>query len=104
MALGMKASYDWKMPSGAVFRPELRLAWQHEFGDVVTTTASSFAAGGGGTFDATGPEIGRDSLLVGAGFALQWTSRCTTYIYYDGELGRTNYLSNAVTGGIRLTF
>ncbi|MDR3406319.1 MAG: autotransporter domain-containing protein [Chthoniobacter sp.] len=103
MALGIKASYDWKLGS-VIVRPEVRVAYQHEFGDVSTSIASSFAAGGGGTFDAVGPEIGRDSLLLGAGFAVQCTSRCTTFVYYDGELGRSNYSSNAVTGGIRVAF
>jgi len=31
-AFGIKASYDLKL-GGAVVRPELRLAWQHEYGD-----------------------------------------------------------------------
>jgi hypothetical protein len=51
-----------------------------------------------------GPKLGRDSLLLGAGFAIQCSERCSTYFYYDGELARTNYESNAVTGGIRLSF
>ena len=92
------------MGGSAIFRPELRAAWQHEFGDVSTTLSSQFAAGGGGTFDVVGPEIGRDSLLLGAGFAVQFNERCTTFLYYDGELGRTNYISTAVTGGVRIAF
>ena len=103
-AFGMKASYDVKLGGSAIFRPELRAAWQHEFGDISSTLSSSFAAGGGGTFNVVGPEIGRDSLLLGAGFAVQFNERCTTFLYYDGELARTNYISSAVTGGIRLSF
>jgi hypothetical protein len=30
--------------------------------------------------------------------------RVSTYIYYDGEFARTNYLGNAVTAGVRVTF
>ncbi|MEP6668108.1 MAG: autotransporter domain-containing protein [Chthoniobacter sp.] len=103
LSLGFKASYEWHAGS-VIVRPELRAAWQHEFGDVSSTVASSFAAGGGGTFDSVGTEIGRDSLLLGAGFAVQCSNRCTTFLYYDGELGRSHYISNAVTGGIRITF
>jgi hypothetical protein len=44
-----------------------------------------------------GPRIGRDS-------ALELNPRCSVYPYYDGELGRTNYQSSAVTGGIHLSF
>jgi len=52
----------------------------------------------------TSPKIGRDSLLLGAGFAVLWSDRISTYIYYDGELGRTNYQSNNVSAGVRVTF
>jgi hypothetical protein len=28
----------------------------------------------------------------------------SAYLYYDGEFARTNYLSNNVTGGVRISF
>jgi autotransporter-associated beta strand protein len=102
-AFGMKASYDWKT-GGVVIKPELRLAWQHEYGDAAYSLDSSFANGAGSTFTTSGPKLGRDSLLVGAGFAIQLSDRCATFLYYDGELARTNYLSNAVSGGFRIAF
>jgi outer membrane autotransporter protein len=102
-AFGAKASYDWKV-GGILIKPELRVAWQHEYGDRTYTLDSNFANGGGGTFTVSGPRTGRDSLLVGAGFAIQCSERCSTYFYYDGELARTNYESHAVTGGFRFAF
>jgi outer membrane autotransporter protein len=102
-ALGMKASYDWKIGPIHLI-PELRLAWQHEFGDTEYSLVSSFASGAGNSFTVTGPEIGRDSMLLGAGFAIHWNDRISTYAYYDGELFRTNYLSNNVSAGVRITF
>jgi outer membrane autotransporter protein len=102
-AFGFKASFDWKA-GGILIRPELRAAWQHEFGDASYSLASNFADGEGGAFTSSGPQLGRDSVLLGAGFAIQCSERCSTYFYYDGELGRKNYQSNAVTGGIRLAF
>ena len=102
-AFGLKASYDCKLGS-ILFKPELRAAWQHEYGDNVYSLDSDLANGGGGTFTVGGPKLGRDSALVGAGFAVQFSERCSTYLYYDGELGRTNYISNAVTGGVRVSF
>ena len=102
-AFGMRASYDWKI--GPVqFIPEVRAAWQHEFGETDYALVSSFANGAGNSFTVTGPEIGRDSLLLSAGFAIQWSDRISTYAYYDGELFRTNYLSNNVSVGVRVTF
>jgi outer membrane autotransporter protein len=102
-AFGMKASYDWKAGS-VIIRPEVSASWQHEYGDSAYSLASSFANGAGGSFTTSGPRFGRDSLLLGAGFAVQLSQRCETYVYYDGELGRTNYESSSVTGGFRVSF
>jgi autotransporter-associated beta strand protein len=102
-AFGAKASYDWKIGPVQVI-PELRLAWQHEFGDTDYSLVSSFASGAGNSFTVSGPEIGRDSMLIGAGFAIHWSDRISTYAYYDGELFRTNFLSNNVSAGFRVTF
>ena len=102
-ALGVKASYDMQV-GGVVVRPEVRAAWQHEFADVAYAVDSRFSTGGGGTFTVNGPELGRDSLLLGAGFAVLWNERTSTYVYYDGELGRTNYNSQNVSGGVRMSF
>jgi len=102
-AFGFKLSYDCKCGS-ILIKPELRAAWQHEFGDTTYVLDSSFANGGGGTFTANGPNFGRDSALIGAGFAIQINDHVATYLYYDGEVGRRNYDSNAVTGGVRVAF
>ncbi|HEY5707610.1 MAG TPA: autotransporter domain-containing protein, partial [Terrimicrobiaceae bacterium] len=75
-----------------------------EFGDTDYAFTSSFANGSGDSFTVDGPEIGRDSLLLSAGFAIHWNERFSTYAYYDGELFRTNYLSNNVSAGFRVTF
>ena len=103
-ALGVKASYDWHTASGVVIRPEARASWQHEFGDSSFALDSRFANGAGNTFTVHGPKIGDDSLLVGAGLAVLWNERTSTYVYYDGELVRTNYNSHNVSGGVRLSF
>jgi uncharacterized protein YhjY with autotransporter beta-barrel domain len=102
-AFGMRASYDWKIGPVRLI-PELRLAWQHEFGDTDYALVSSFASGAGNSFTVHGPAIGRDSMLLGAGFAIHWNDRFSGYAYYDGELFRTNYLSNNVSAGFRVTF
>ncbi len=102
-AFGARASYDWKIGPAHII-PELRLAWQHEFGETDYSLVSSFASGAGNSFTVSGPEIGRDSMLIGAGFAIHWNDRMSTYAYYDGELFRTNFLSNNISAGFRLTF
>jgi uncharacterized protein with beta-barrel porin domain len=102
-AFGAKASYDWKISHITVI-PQVSAAWQHEFGDTAYSTVASLASGAGNSFTVTGPEIGRDSLLIGAGATVILSERVSTYLYYDGEFARTNYLSNNVTAGVRITF
>ena len=87
-----------------IVKPEVRAAWQHEYGDTTYSLDSNFASGAGSAFTVNGPQIGRDSALISAGFAIQWNERVATYVYYDGELGRTNYSSQSVTGGLRVAF
>jgi autotransporter-associated beta strand protein len=102
-ALGAKASYDWHV-GHVVVKPEIRASWQHEFGDRDYSIVSRFANGAGNSFTVTGPEIGRDSLLIGAGAAVLLNERVSIYAYYDGELARTNYSSHNVSAGLRVTF
>jgi outer membrane autotransporter protein len=102
-ALGFKASWDWKT-GGVPVRPELRASWQHEYGDTAYALRSSFATDGGNSFVVHGPDIGRDSLLFGVGVAVQCSERCAIYLYYDTELGRRNYESQSISGGVRLAF
>ena len=102
-ALGFRATFDTKMGS-AVLRHEVRAAWQHEFGDTSYSLTSTFATLGGSAFTVAGPETGRDSLLIGAGLSIQWNERFSTYAYYDGELGRSNYDSHSISAGVRLRF
>ncbi len=102
-AFGVRALYDWKI-SPIHLVPEVRLAWQHEFGETDYALVSSFASGAGNSFTVYGPAIGRDSMLWGVGFAIHWNDRFSTYAYYDGEFLRTNYLSNNVSVGFRVTF
>jgi outer membrane autotransporter protein len=102
-SVGLKTSYDWKVGS-VVVRPEFRGAWQHEFGDSEYSIVSRFANGAGSSFTVNGPKIGRDSLLIGAGAAVLLSDRISIYAYYDGELARTNYVSNNVSAGLRVTF
>jgi len=102
-SLGFKVSTEWKAGT-VVVKPQMRVAWQHEFGDTTYSLDSSFANGAGDVFIVDGPKIGRDSVLLSLGFAVQCNERCSVFAYYDGELARTNYHQSSVSGGIRLDF
>jgi outer membrane autotransporter protein len=102
-ALGFHATFDKKV-GRAIIRPEVRAAWQHEFGDTSYSLTSSFATLGGSAFTVAGPETGRDSLLVGAGLSVLFNDRFSIYAYYDGELLRANYSSHNISAGFRYRF
>ncbi len=101
-SLGLKASYAWNV-GGVVIRPEVRAQWQHEYLDSTASVESAFV-GGAGAFTVNGPSIGRDSLLLDAGASVQFSPSVSVFAYYTGEIGRTNYSSNAVNGGFRISF
>jgi outer membrane autotransporter protein len=100
---GVHASYDIKT-GHFIFRPEIRVAYQHEYCDSAYQIDSQLASGADGVFRVRGPRIGRDAALVGTGMSMQWNNRLSTYVYYDGVLGRNNYDNNAVSGGFRVGF
>ena len=102
-AFGGKTTYEWKIGHITVL-PQISAAWQHEYGATAYSVIASFANGAGNSFSVEGPQIGRDSILVGAGASVILSDRVSTYLYYDGEFARTNYLSNNVSGGVRLSF
>lgn len=100
---GARLAYDFKC-GRAIVRPEVRAAWQHESGDRAYSIDARFASGAGDGFRVHGPAVGRDSALVDAGIAVQWSRCCSIYAYYDGVLGRSNYDNHAVSAGVRFDF
>jgi autotransporter-associated beta strand protein len=102
-AFGAKATYEWKIGKITLI-PQVSAAWQHEFGATAYSVVAGFATGAGNNFTVTGPDIGRDSLLVGAGATVILSERVSTYLFYDGEVARTNYQSHNVSGGVRISF
>ena len=100
--LGAKVAAAWNV-GGVVIRPEVRAQWKHEFLDREGAIDSSFT-GSGALFTVHGPEVGRDSLVIDAGATVQFNDRLSVYAFYTGEIGRTNYSSNSVNGGFRVSF
>ena len=69
-ALGVRLSADWGNTTN-YWRPELSLAWEHEFGDF-TTLDAAFIGAPASSFSVTGGDYGRDAAVVEAGFAYGW--------------------------------
>jgi outer membrane autotransporter protein len=100
---GLRAFYQWQIGKVLV-EPSLRAAWEHEYkySDLPITAGFAGIPGPSATF--FGPSEGHDSAIVSAGVSVQWTPMIATYINYDGQLGRSRYDSNAVTGGVKISF
>jgi outer membrane autotransporter protein len=101
--VGVRAFYQWQIGKIA-FEPSLRAAWEHEYKYSALPITAGFAGIPGPSETFSGPSEGHDSAVVSAGVTAQWTSAISTYVNYDGQLGRNNYNANAVTGGFKISF
>ena len=100
---GFRAFYQWQIGKILV-EPSLKAAWEHEYNYSALPITAGFAGIPGPSATFFGPNEGHDSAVVSAGVSAQWTPAISTYVNYDGQLGRGNYDSNAVTGGVRISF
>ena len=98
---GMQLSYALDMGK-VVVTPEVRAQWQHEYLYNHGQITASFAEGS--PFTISGPTLGRDSALLDAGVTVQFTPQVALYSYYTTELGRSNYSSHNLFGGVQITF
>jgi outer membrane autotransporter protein len=101
--VGFRAFYQWKIGK-IVLEPSLKAAWEHEYKYSALPITAGFAGIPGPSATFFGPNEGHDSAVVSAGVSVQWTPAISTYVNYDGQLGREHYDSNAVTGGVRISF
>jgi len=98
--LGIQASYTWHVGQITVI-PSLWAAWEHEYKYSALPITANFPGVTATTF---GPDEGHDSFIINAGAGVQWTPRISTYVGYQGELDRSNYSANGVTGTISFSF
>jgi outer membrane autotransporter protein len=100
---GFRASYQWQVGTVQV-EPFLKATWEHEFKYSTLPITAGFADVSGPSATFLGPAEGHDSAVVDAGISVSWTKSVSTYVSYNGLLGRDRYNSNGVSGGIRITF
>jgi outer membrane autotransporter protein len=101
--LGIQASYAWQIGKVLVI-PTVRAAWEHEYLYSALPITFSAVVFSGVTATAFGPDEGHDSFIINAGAATQWTPRISTFVGYQGQLVRSNYDANGVTGSIDFSF
>jgi outer membrane autotransporter protein len=101
--VGFRTFYAWQIGK-IVLEPSLKVAWEHEYKYSALPITAGFAGISGASATFFGPDEGHDSAVVSAGVSVQLTPAIATYVNYDGQLGREHYDSNAVTGGVRISF
>jgi outer membrane autotransporter protein len=85
-------------------RPFIRAAWEHEYKESALPVTADLIGFGSSAVTVYGPSLGHDSAVVNAGVFLQLTKTISTYVSYDGDLGRDRYDSNGVSGGFSINF
>jgi outer membrane autotransporter protein len=102
--LGFRAWYIFQFGKIGV-RPFVRAAWNHEYkenGNPISVSLVDIQ--GASPVAISGPSLGHDSAVVNAGVSVQWTPTISTYVSYDGQLGRDNFDYNGVSGGFNISF
>jgi outer membrane autotransporter protein len=101
--LGFRAADN--IPVGCVFLgPFVRVAWEHEYNYSSLPLTASLADIPSSPTKVSGPSLGHDSAVINAGVSVQWNAHLSTYVSYDGQLGRSRYNSNGVSGGLKYAF
>jgi outer membrane autotransporter protein len=101
--VGFRLFYQWQIGK-IIVEPSLKAAWEHEYKYSALPMTAGFAGIPGSSATFSGPSEGHDSAVVSAGVSVQLTAAISIYLNYDGQLARDNYDSNAVTGGVRISF
>jgi outer membrane autotransporter protein len=101
--VGFRLFYQWRVGK-VVVEPSIRAAWEHEYLYSAIPVTAGFAGISGPQATFFGPAEGHDSAIVSVGVSVRWSPALTAYVSYDGQLWRGNYDSNAVTGGVSLSF
>jgi outer membrane autotransporter protein len=101
--LGMRLTSRIAMASYGTLIPELRLGWNHEFGDASQKITASLVGVPGSTFSATGIVFGRDTALIGGGLSMELSPDAKVFVDYDGKLGSRSQ-EHSISGGLRVRF
>jgi outer membrane autotransporter protein len=102
--LGGQASYTWRVGKKITVLPTVQALWEHEYKISNLPITANAVAFPGVSFTFFGPHEGHDHLTLNAGVGTQWTDRISSFLGYQGQLGRDNYQANGVTGTISISF
>ncbi|MBI1211153.1 MAG: autotransporter domain-containing protein [Alphaproteobacteria bacterium] len=98
--IGARFGYPIMMDSGRKFVPEARIIWAHEFLDDHSAFLANPIGNPAGVSQITGESYNRDSLILGAGFALPVSEGTSLFLDYDANLNE-DITTHTVSGGFR---
>ena len=98
-SLGATLAYNTQIGDVPV-RPELGVAWRHEFLDDTYSIDSRLASGAGTSFSVDSTELGRDSVPVWLGVNVQATKNVGLHVVGEGTFFRENDKEYSVMIGL----
>ena len=101
--LGFRAADNFSVASVSL-SPFVRVAWEHEYKYSSLPISANLTEFPNSPTPIAGPSLGHDSAVINAGLSVQWNSHLSSYISYDGQLGRSQFNSNGISGGFTYTF
>ena len=101
--LGLRASANYRIGK-VIVEPSAKVMWEHEYLYSALPITAGFADFPGNSATFRGPKEGADSIIVEAGVNVKWSHTLSTFLRYDGQLGRTRFMSNAITAGVSIDF
>lgn len=102
--LGGRVAYTWTLAKNISLIPEARIFWQHEFLDNPRGIGAALDGGAGPSFSFQTSTPDRDSVFTGAGISAQFGEKWNSFLFYNADFGRTDYVSHAISAGLGLTF
>lgn len=103
-SVGGRVAYTWTLNRHITLIPEVRMLWQHEFLNDSRNINSSLDGGDGPGFGYQTTAPGRDSVFAGAGVSAQIGKDWNTFLYYNADFGRQDYIAHMVSAGVGWRF
>lgn len=101
-ALGFKVSRRYK-PEWCDLVPYASVAWQHEYVNQSRPISAQLASGGSNWFTVRTADVSRETALLGAGTAFDWTPDFSMRLTYEAALS-ADFNSNTFSGSMRWRF
>lgn len=105
-SIGLRLSMERAMEEGVLFRPRMKLLWNHEWADVDREVSGRFASDpttGLSPFTVAGAEPPRDHAEVSIGWEVGFTENSNLFLAWNGRFGE-DLIENALSLGCRVVW